>query len=64
MFGYILKFYYNSTAPIVQLRPQSIYIFGTSVHSCQVFSTIYSGTPLIRTPTGPAQVSVLTGCPY
>ena len=24
----------------------------------------YSGTPLIRTPTGPAQVSVLTGCPY
>ena len=25
---------------------------------------IYSGTPSIRTPTGPAQVSVLTGCPY
>ena len=24
----------------------------------------YSGTPLIRTPMGPAQVSVLTGCPY
>ena len=24
----------------------------------------YSGTPLIGTPTGPAQVSVLTGCPY
>ena len=24
----------------------------------------YSGTPLKRTPTEPAQVSVLTGCPY
>ena len=25
---------------------------------------MYSGTLLIRTPTGPAKVSILTGCPY
>ena len=31
MFGNVVKFYYNSTVSIVQLCPQSIYIFGTSV---------------------------------
>ena len=54
---------YLATTLVARYMEISVY-FAISLFARYMEISMYSGTPLIRTPTGPAQVSVLTGCPY